>query len=153
MKYWGGTLVHLDRVTSLKLFLRTVLPAISHQKTGVLFIWSRQIMTAKQIDINQVDDDVIRETISLDNLWAKEMIEKLSQEIFWKSMQEVYLEGILMEVRDLMALEKKTPNDRDKLLKYLQAIDNVCGFSKDKRDLVITTQLSPMDTIYKDLKD
>lgn len=41
-------------------------------------------------------------------------------------MQEVYLEGILMEVRDLMALEKKTPNDRDKLLKYLQAIDNVC---------------------------
>lgn len=110
-------------------------------------------MTAKQIDINQVDDDVIRETISLDNLWAKEMIEKLSQEIFWKSMQEVYLEGILMEVRDLMALEKKTPNDRDKLLKYLQAIDNVCGFSKDKRDLVITTQLSPMDTIYKDLKD
>lgn len=110
-------------------------------------------MIAKQIDINQVDDDVIRETISLDNLWAKEMIEKLSQEIFWKSMQEVYLEGILMEVRDLMALERKTPNDRDKLLKYLQAIDNVCWFSKDKRDLVITTQLSPMDTIYKDLKD
>lgn len=108
---------------------------------------------AKQMDINQVDDDVIRETISLDNLWAKEMIEKLSLEIFWKSMQEVYLEGILMEVRDLMALEKKTPNDREKLLKYLQAIDNVCGFSKDKRDLVITTALSPMDTIYKELKD
>ena len=52
-----------------------------------------------------------------------------------------------------MALEKKTPNDREKLLKYLQAIDNVCGFSKDKRDLVITTQLHPMDAIYKDLKD
>ena len=110
-------------------------------------------MAAKQIDINQVDDDIIRETISLENLWAKEMIEKLSQEIFWKSMQEVYLKGILEEVRDLMNLEKKTPNDREKLLKYLQAIDNVCGFSKDKRDLVITTQLSPMDTIYKDLKD
>lgn len=110
-------------------------------------------MTAKQIDINQVDDDVIRETISLDNLWAKEMIEKLSQEIFGKSMQEVYLEWILTEVRDLMSLEKKSPNDREKLLKYLQAIDNVCGFSKDKRDLVITTQLSPMDTIYNKLKD
>lgn len=108
---------------------------------------------AKPIDVNQVDNDIIRETISLDNLWAREMIEKLSLDIFWKSMQEVYLRWILTEVRDLMALEKKTPNDREKLLKYLQAIDNVCGFSKDKRDLVITTQLSPMDTIYNNLKD
>ena len=110
-------------------------------------------MVEKRIDVNQVDSDVIRETVSLDNLWAKEMIEKLSVEIFGKSMQEVYLEWILTEVRDLMALEKKTPNDREKLLKYLQAIDNVCWFSKDKRDLVITTQLHPMDAIYKDLKD
>lgn len=110
-------------------------------------------MVEKRIDVNQVDNDVIRETVSLDNLWAKEMIEKLSVEIFGKSMQEVYLEWILTEVRDLMALEKKTPNDREKLLKYLQAIDNVCWFSKDKRDLVITTQLHPMDAIYKDLKD
>lgn len=110
-------------------------------------------MTAKQIDINQVDDDVIRETISLDNLWAQEMIEKLSKEIFWKSMQEVYLEWILMEVKDLMAIEKKTPNDRDKLLRYLAAIDNICGFSKDKRNIVIQSQLHPMDTIYWDLQD
>lgn len=119
---------------------------------GVLLYWNVILMT-KPIDVNQVDDDVIKETISLDNLWAKEMIEKLSKEIFWKSMQEVYLEWILTEVKDLMALEKKTPNDREKLLKYLQAIDNVCWFSKDKRDLIITTQLSPMDTIYNDLKD
>lgn len=110
-------------------------------------------MTAKQIDINQVDDDVIRETISLENLWAQEMIEKLSMEIFWKSMQEVYLEGILTEVRDLMALKKKTPAESDKLLRYLQAIDNICWFSKDKRNIVIQSQLHPMDTIYWDLQD
>lgn len=110
-------------------------------------------MTAKQIDINQVDDDVIRETISLDNLWAQEMIERLSQKIFWKSMQEVYLEGILTEIRDLMAIEKKTPNDREKLLKFLQTVDAICGYSKDKRNIVIQSQLHPMDTIYWDLQD
>ena len=110
-------------------------------------------MVEKRIDVNQVDDDVIRETISLDNLWAQEMIERLSQEIFWKSMQEVCLEWLLTEIRDLMAIEKKTPNDREKLLSYLKTVDWICGYSKDKRNVVIQSQLHPMDTIYKDLKD
>lgn len=119
---------------------------------GVLFIWNVIFMT-KPIDVNQVDDDVIKETISLDNLWAQEMIEKLSQEIFWKPMQEVYLEGILTEIRDLMAIEKKTPNDREKLLKFLQTVDAICGYSKDRRNIVIQSQLHPMDDIYNDLQD
>lgn len=119
---------------------------------GVLLYWN-VIFMAKPIDVNQVDDDVIKETISLDNLWAQEMIEKLSQEIFWESMQEVYLRWLLTEIRDLMAIEKKTPNDRDKLLRYLAAIDNICGFSKDKRNIIIQSQLHPMDSIYWDLQD
>ena len=52
-----------------------------------------------------------------------------------------------------MAIQKKTPAESDKLLKYLQAVDNICGYSKDKRNIVIQSQLHPMDSIYWDLQD
>jgi len=56
------------------------------------------------------------------------MIERLSKEIMGKSALEVYLEGILREVNYLMNKPEKDKdsNDRDKLLKYLKEIDNIC---------------------------
>lgn len=105
------------------------------------------------VDVNKVDDDIIEEYINPENEDAVDMIERLSQEIFWQSMKEVYLKNILMEIHDLMWLEKKTPNDREKLLKYLQAVDSICWFSKDKRDVKIVTQMWSMSDIMWKIRD
>lgn len=105
------------------------------------------------IDINKVDDDIVEEFIAPENEDAAQMLERLSQQMFWQSIKEIYLKNILSEVQDLMSLEKKTPNDREKLLKYLQAIDSIMWFSKDKRDVKIVTQMGNMNDIFNKIKD
>jgi hypothetical protein len=39
-------------------------------------------------------------------------------------------------------------NSKEKLLKYLKEIDNICGFSKDKRDVKIETKLRSASDIF-----
>lgn len=105
----------------------------------------------KQIDVNTVEPDIIWEYQAPENETAKQMIERLSKEILWKSALEVYLEWILREVNYLMNKPEKDKdsNDRDKLLKYLKEIDNICWYSKDKRDIQIVSKIRPLsDTVW-----
>lgn len=103
----------------------------------------------KQIDVNTVEPDIIWEYKAPENESAKEMIERLSKEIMGKSALEVYLEGILKEVNYLMNKPEKDKdsNDRDKLLKYLKEIDNICWYSKDKRDIQIVSKIKPLSDV------
>lgn len=103
----------------------------------------------KSIDVNTVEPDIIWEYKAPENESAKEMIERLSKEIMGKSALEVYLEWILKEVKFLMNKpeEDKDSNDRDKLLKYLKEIDNICGYSKDKRDIQIVSKIKPLSDV------
>jgi hypothetical protein len=41
----------------------------------------------------------------------------------------------------------KDSNEREKLLKYLKEIDNICGFSKDKRDIQIVSKIKPLSDV------
>ena len=106
------------------------------------------------IDINQVDEDVMEEHIAPENEDARDMLERLSQKIMWKSAKEVYLEWILREIKHIQDIpeDDKTSNDREKLLKYLKEIDNICGFSKDKRDIKIETKLRSAADIFEATK-
>ena len=103
----------------------------------------------KPIDVNTVEPDIIWEYKAPENETAKEMIERLSKEIMGKSALEVYLEGILREVNYLMNKPEKDKdsNDRDKLLKYLKEIDNICWYSKDKRDIQIVSKIKPLSDV------
>lgn len=103
----------------------------------------------KPIDVNTVEPDIIWEYKAPENETAREMIDRLSKEIMWKSALEVYLEGILKEVGYLMNKpdKDKDSNERDKLLKYLKEIDNICGFSKDKRDIQIVSKIKPLSDV------
>lgn len=102
------------------------------------------------IDINQVDEDIVTEHIAPENEDARAMLDRLSQKIMWKSPQEVYLEGILKEIKHIEEIPEsdKTSNDREKYLKFLKEIDNICGFSKDKRDIKIETKLRSAADIF-----
>ena len=55
-----------------------------------------------------------------------------------------------MEIKFIQEMPEKdkTANDREKLLKYLKEIDNICGFSKDKKDIVVKTQLKSAADIF-----
>ena len=106
------------------------------------------------IDINQVDEDVMEEHIAPENEDAREMLDRLSQKILWKSAKEAYLEWILREIKHIEEIpeSEKTSNDREKYLKFLKEIDNICGFSKDKRDIQITTKLRSAADIFNATK-
>lgn len=99
------------------------------------------------IDVNQVEDDVMQEHVAPDNEKAREMLDRLSQEMLWMSAQELYLRWILKEIAYLQD-NAKDASDREKLLKYLKEIDNICGFSKDKRDVKIETKLRSASDIF-----
>lgn len=99
------------------------------------------------IDINKVDNDTLEEHISPENEWAKEMLDRICRETLWVSAQELYLKWILNEIAYLQK-NAENANDREKLLKYLKEIDNIMGFSKDKRDVVVKTQLKSAADIF-----
>lgn len=103
----------------------------------------------KPIDVNTVEPDIIGEYKAPENETAKEMIDRLAKKKLWKSALEVYLEWILDEVDYLMnkSEDDKDSNDRDKLLKYLKEIDNICWFSKDKRDIQIVSKIKPLSDV------
>jgi len=99
------------------------------------------------IDVNQVESDTMTEHVAPENEKAKEMLDRLSMEITWMSAQELYLRGILNEINYLMT-NASNANDREKLLKYLKEIDNICWLSKDKRDVKIETKLKSAADIF-----
>lgn len=99
------------------------------------------------IDVNKVEDDIATEHIAPENEKAKEMLDRLCQETLWLSAQELYLKGILLEIKYLQE-NWDDPKNRDLLLKYLKEVDNICGFSKDKRDVVIKTALKSSADIF-----
>lgn len=101
------------------------------------------------IDVNTVEPDIIWEYQAPSNENAKEMLERLSKEILQKSPMEVYLWGILKEIKHLEDIpdDKKTSNDREKYLKFLKEIDNICWYSKDKRDIQIVSKIKPLSDI------
>ena len=98
------------------------------------------------IDINQVEDDVMEEYVAPENEKAKEMLDRLCQEELGVSAQELYLRWLLQEIKRLQ--ETKEKGFEEKLLKYLKEIDNICGFSKDKRDVKIETKLRSASDIF-----
>ena len=109
------------------------------------------ILNMAKIDVNAVEPDIVWEYKAPENETAKEMLDRLAKKKLGRSALEVYLEWILDEVDFLMNKEedKKDSNDRDKLLKYLKEIDNICWFSKDKRDIQIVSKIRPLsDTIW-----
>ena len=98
------------------------------------------------IDVNQMEDDVIQEHVAPENEKAKEMLDRLCQEELGVSAQELYLRWLLQEIKRLQDTKEK--GFEEKLLKYLKEIDNICGFSKDKRDVKIETKLRSASDIF-----
>lgn len=97
------------------------------------------------IDVNQTEDDVMQEYIAPENEKAKEMLDRIVQEEMWMSAQELYLRWLVQEIKRLQETKEKW--FEEKLLKYLKEVDNICGFSKDKRDVKIETKLRSMSDI------
>lgn len=106
------------------------------------------------IDVNQVDEDVLTEYVSEENEDARDMLDRLSRKILGKSAKEAYLEWILREIKHIEEIpeSEKTSNDREKYLKFLKEIDNICWFSKDKRDIKIETRLRSAADIFEATK-
>lgn len=100
------------------------------------------------IDVNKMDDDVMVEHIAPENEKAREMLDRLCQETLWLSAQELYLKGILLEIKYLQE-NWDDPKSRDLLLKYLREVDNICGFSKDKRDIKIESKLRSSKELFE----
>jgi len=98
------------------------------------------------IDINQMEDDVLTEHIAPENEKAKEMLDRIVQEELWMSAQELYLRWLVQEIKRLQDSQEK--GYEEKLLKYYKEIDNICGFSKDKRDVKIETKLRSASDIF-----
>ena len=98
------------------------------------------------IDVNQVEDDVMTEHIAPENERAKEMLDRIVQEELWMSAQELYLRWLVQEIKRLQ--ESKEKWYEEKLLKYYKEIDNICWFSKDKRDVVVKTALKSSADIF-----
>lgn len=107
-----------------------------------------------EIDVNKIEDDIVEEYVAPNNEDAIEMLWRLSQEIFWMTPQEIYLRWILNEIKAINdKWEKKTAQDSEKLLRYLQTIDWIMWFSKDKRDVKIVTQMGSMSDIMWKIRD
>lgn len=98
------------------------------------------------IDVNQMDGDVMTEHIAPENEKAKEMLDRIVQEELWMSAQELYLRWLVQEIKRLQDTQEKWYEE--KLLKYYKEIDNICGFSKDKRDVKIETKLRSTADIF-----
>lgn len=98
------------------------------------------------IDVNKIDEDIMQEHIAPENEKAKEMLDRLCKEELGISAQELYLRWLLQEIKRLQ--ETKEKGFEEKLLKYLKEIDNICGFSKDKRDVKIETKLRSASDIF-----
>ena len=98
------------------------------------------------IDVNQMEDDVMTEHIAPENEKAKEMLDRIVQEEMWMSAQELYLRWLIKEIKRLQETREKWYEE--KLLKYYKEIDNICGFSKDKRDVKIETKLRSASDIF-----
>lgn len=98
------------------------------------------------IDVNQMEEDTMQEHVAPENEKAREMLDRLCMEELWISAQELYLRWILREIKRLQEDPKK--GDEEKLLKYLKEIDNICWFSKDKRDVKIETKLRSASDIF-----
>ena len=94
-----------------------------------------------------MEDDVMTEHIAPENEKAREMLDRLVKEEMWMSAQELYLRWIIREIKYLQD-NAKDGSDREKLLKYLKEIDNICWFSKDKRDVKIETKLRSTADIF-----
>jgi hypothetical protein len=94
-----------------------------------------------------MEDDILTEHVAPDNEKAREMLDRLCQEEMWMSAQELYLRWILQEIKYLQD-NAKDGSDREKLLKYLKEVDNICWFSKDKRDVKIETKLRSASDIF-----
>lgn len=133
----GGSILRPWNVMCLKLFLVTVLPNVSFY---ILYIFYMVI------DVNQMDDDVMQEHVAPDNEKAREMLDRICQEEMGISAQELYLRWIIREIKSLQ--DAKDAGSKEKLLKYLKEIDNICWFSKDKRDVQITTKLRSASDIF-----
>ena len=86
------------------------------------------------------------EHIAPENEKAREMLDRLVKEEMWMSAQELYLRWLLQEIKRLQ--ETKEKGFEEKLLKYLKEIDNICWFSKDKRDVKIETKLRSTADIF-----
>lgn len=140
MNILGGVFLHSRYSMCLIFIFTTIL-------SSIIVYFLKWLM--KQIDVNTVEPDIIWEYKAPENETAREMIDRLSKEIMWKSALEVYLEGILKEVSYLMNKPEKDKdsNEREKLLKYLKEIDNICGFSKDKRDIQIVSKIKPLSDV------
>lgn len=86
------------------------------------------------------------EHVAPENEKAKEMLDRIVQEEMWMSAQELYLRWIVQEIKSLQ--DAPDANSKEKLLKYLKEIDNICWFSKDKRDVKIETKLRSTADIF-----
>lgn len=86
------------------------------------------------------------EHIAPENEKAREMLDRIVQEELWMSAQELYLRGIVQEIKRLQDTKEK--GFEEKLLKYLKEIDNIMGYSKDKRDVKIETKLRSTSDIF-----
>lgn len=93
-----------------------------------------------------MEDDVMTEHIAPENEKAKEMLDRIVQEELWMSAQELYLRGLVQEIKRLQDTQEK--GYEEKLLKYYKEIDNICWFSKDKRDVKIETKLRSTADIF-----
>ena len=98
------------------------------------------------IDVNKMEDDIMQEHIAPENEKAREMLDRIVQEELWMSAQELYLRGLVQEIKRLQDTQEK--GYEEKLLKYYKEIDNICGFSKDKRDVKIETKLRSASEIF-----
>lgn len=98
------------------------------------------------IDVNQMDDDVMQEHIAPENEKAREMLDRIVKEELWMSAQELYLRWLVQEIKRLQNTKEKWYEE--KLLKYYKEIDNICWFSKDKRDVKIETKLRSASDIF-----
>ena len=93
-----------------------------------------------------MDDDVMQEHIAPENEKARDMLDRIVQEELWMSAQELYLRGLVQEIKRLQDTQEK--GYEEKLLKYYKEIDNICWFSKDKRNIEIKTQLRSAADIF-----
>lgn len=137
----GGTIIHSRDCMCLKIIFITKVPIIS-------FIFLCQKIMS--IDVNQMDGDIVKQHVAPENEKAKEMLDRIVQEELWMSAQELYLRGLVQEIKRLQDTQEK--GYEEKLLKYYKEIDNICGFSKDKRDVVVQTALKSSADIFNNTK-
>lgn len=137
----SGIIIHSRDCMRLKIIFITKVPIIS-------FIFLCQKIMS--IDVNQMDGDIVKQHVAPENEKAKEMLDRIVQEELGMSAQELYLRGLVQEIKRLQDTQEK--GYEEKLLKYYKEIDNICWFSKDKRDVVVQTALKSSADIFNNTK-